>query len=1385
MLMGAGLFVSLNLLYSQDAASPFQLDSATVAGMSDLEVELKAVESVPPMPADSLPDAGTFWSAQHAPGTAEEWPPLPTSFGMGAWSLGDDGVYLLADLNHVYGHPIKSKKASLTATASVGGIQTISVMSAMDLNPGDGGDDGDTNSDSGNIAPEFSPAVIYGTNLWLAITNLSGGTAGFVVSNTVADVQYEIQSKADLLQTNWNSMGFFYGSEITNWNAASATATNYPNLFYRIRSWQSSDGSGIPDWWELKYFGTTGIDPYADPDGDGWNNLQEFQNGTDPTVFNTSPAPQGVTVTYNSTNGTVTVSWLPSPGSVSGYTVNMNGTDYTVSSSTFSYTNALSTDDPYVDPVDEGPIPLADFQVQANYGGGNSTWSGVVPFEANPTSVPAYLVPGAQGSVYLSVACLPPDTATLRLLRIDVIAHEEFNDSSFDTSLDVPVSDITNGLYELPASWNATPVIDGYGDSEYIWWLATVTSNGATNGSAVISDNNGEYYGGGNYDDAGNNYNNDYASGQRGSWTEPPYFDGREQIKQNLAFLLRAGLNSLPFQFNELASNGSGQGFVFNFPTNYAYAGYYEFTYASGYAPWAQVGVFLPFGENYLYKNFAFDLSDMSSFGLLKSFTNNFNYYGDGPEGLNAVPTYKFQAPTNNGVAISPVLSTNETRWLLSFVPYQYNTYAQIGIIQSGSTNGLASGVANTFGLPFLSTELAWGNTSPQTATLYPGDSTTQDAWLYAETAQPQLQKVEYDFWNPITDTLPGMPGFSTTNAGHLMIAAVGNPFTPAGNNFQVAGYAKMAVENGYSGVYGYLGQYFDKAYQMTNGVATTNTTGVVSPYGDFFATQAGPAALVTMPDPDTGARGTCTVYCVSLQLDANHDGNMDLSFNGPDATSQSSPMEFWVNNGNIKSGINGNLDRDLPVPQNPPNYSAGQITCQRDLENFARLWICGMPSLPSSQGYSVTLTCNEISGSPAINLYTDEGDGGISYLTNSTVAESLVHQQLLRIVSPYYTYTFPANFFDGSNKYFMFEGAGIGEGQFTLTIYQNGNIIAQTSAYIDLHDIKDYYERAVITDNTGGAISTWSSSIETVQHPVATISDEDSNIIVFVHGINVGNWDWLNDSDTVFKRLYWAGYQGKFATVDWPCEFFNLWTLLNVDTMVFNDSEIKAYKASTSLKNYLSGLRTRFPNDRLNIFAHSQGNAVASEAIKNGAPFDTYILTQGAMPDSAYDVGAPTYDGLVADENTYGPTPEWQPMGYRGVYTNANFAGNIVNFYNTNDPVLAFWQSDQGAAKPNVPISDYHYDGMTVTYEPPFGSSYTVTDSEESRAYASRSRTLSIGQSPPESGHGVIQLGIDLTAQFGFNKAFPDDHSAQWTWPIQTTLPYYQLILLQIQPAP
>ncbi len=45
-----------------------------------------------------------------------------------------------------------------------------------------------------------------------------------------------------------------------------------------------TDGNGLPDWWELQYFGhLTGTDPNADPDHDGMNNLAEWAAGTNPT----------------------------------------------------------------------------------------------------------------------------------------------------------------------------------------------------------------------------------------------------------------------------------------------------------------------------------------------------------------------------------------------------------------------------------------------------------------------------------------------------------------------------------------------------------------------------------------------------------------------------------------------------------------------------------------------------------------------------------------------------------------------------------------------------------------------------------------------------------------------------------------------------------------------------------------------------------------------------------------------------------------------------------------------------------------------------------------------------------------------------------------------
>lgn len=47
------------------------------------------------------------------------------------------------------------------------------------------------------------------------------------------------------------------------------------------------DGNGLPDLWEQIYFGRTGVNPGADPDGDGLSNFQEYQYHTSPTKEDT------------------------------------------------------------------------------------------------------------------------------------------------------------------------------------------------------------------------------------------------------------------------------------------------------------------------------------------------------------------------------------------------------------------------------------------------------------------------------------------------------------------------------------------------------------------------------------------------------------------------------------------------------------------------------------------------------------------------------------------------------------------------------------------------------------------------------------------------------------------------------------------------------------------------------------------------------------------------------------------------------------------------------------------------------------------------------------------------------------------------------------------
>ena len=67
------------------------------------------------------------------------------------------------------------------------------------------------------------------------------------------------------------------------------------------------DGNGLSDAWERLHFGHTGVDPFADPDGDGSNNLAESKAGTNPNDFQSqfrfikaTAQPEGVLIEWSS-----------------------------------------------------------------------------------------------------------------------------------------------------------------------------------------------------------------------------------------------------------------------------------------------------------------------------------------------------------------------------------------------------------------------------------------------------------------------------------------------------------------------------------------------------------------------------------------------------------------------------------------------------------------------------------------------------------------------------------------------------------------------------------------------------------------------------------------------------------------------------------------------------------------------------------------------------------------------------------------------------------------------------------------------------------------------------------------------------------------------------
>ena len=121
------------------------------------------------------------------------------------------------------------------------------------------------------------------------LANETGGVIylTFPTSYGISDMQsggYWIRAFIDN-----NGDGIFNsGVEVGGQHALSSVSVSNRVLGVDIVIANDDDSDGLPDWWEWQYFGNLNYDDEDDPDGDGFDNMSEYLDGTLPnsTIMN-------------------------------------------------------------------------------------------------------------------------------------------------------------------------------------------------------------------------------------------------------------------------------------------------------------------------------------------------------------------------------------------------------------------------------------------------------------------------------------------------------------------------------------------------------------------------------------------------------------------------------------------------------------------------------------------------------------------------------------------------------------------------------------------------------------------------------------------------------------------------------------------------------------------------------------------------------------------------------------------------------------------------------------------------------------------------------------------------------------------------------------------
>lgn len=593
-------------------------------------------------------------------------------------------------------------------------------------------------------------------------------------------------------------------------------------------------------------------------------------------------------------------------------------------------------------------------------------------------------------------------------------------------------------------------------------------------------------------------------------------------------------------------------------------------------------------------------------------------------------------------------------------------------------------------------------------------------------------------------------------------------------------------------------------------------------------------------------AQTPVTVVSVGSAVDGNRNGTMDFD------NSDDDKLLFWYNNTDKNAfdlpSVNSSSD-DL----SPPDGSQANLQPTTDLENFGSFHLligASAIQLAQASGYTVQIGLSYTGGNDLVLRFYRQAGGSASNADNYTSDTSLV-QLTGAFATPVVTLdqsgTVVSNFLTPPSYVPMIFDAWSPDGQMrtqtvtlTTTITVTGpNGSRQTISHdvtLDLRSITKFFDRYSIPANTdllnkvnfaslAAAALPPSVPIDTATYSNTVKSEKffnTSQVVVLVHGWNMTTANKINFAETMLKRLYWQGYSGQFIEFDWP-DFVdaqygavvggvNIGSTINVPILgetpvsgTFDPSEYEAWRSGQSLETLLAKLDGK--GLAVSLFAHSQGNIVAAEALRlwsvdhTDALVSSYVAMQAAVSAGLYgqDPGGGPWTDIALPSASSDLYRYW-PDGTTGASSQPYMAGarsasnRWVNMYNPQDKATSkAWVADNWAKNglSSIPRDMWPYSYQVVgglyLRETTLGNVFTAVPLDqgikdgnglpgpsayEAMAFLSRA---SVGAVGTRAVPGWFQENLNVSQLMGDKD--PGDgrqHSFQFYYDVTTTYAFY-----------